>query len=79
MYYSLINVKELKTPLFTFRAVPYMALQKEWWLFHSFRGFTPGQSEKSLKKMQTSISKSGRPLEKELSIGSSKSAFSLLH
>ena len=36
--YSL-NVKEWKTPLFTFRAVPhiYMALPKELWLFHSFR------------------------------------------
>ena len=47
--YSL-NVKEWKTPLFTFRAVLHMALQKEWWLFHSFRGVSLQERVKNHKK-----------------------------
>ena len=63
-----LNVKEWKTPLFTFRVVPHMALQTGWWLFHSFRGV-------SLQDIVKNHSKRCK-LEKELSLyGSSKSAF----
>ena len=63
--YSL-NVNELKTPLFTFRAVPHSSLKIVVVISLFKRGFTPGQSGKSLKKMQISIYKSGRPLKKQI-------------
>ena len=55
------------TPLFTFRVVPQNVFLKRVVVISLFlRGFIPGQSEKSLKKMQTSILKSGRPLETKI-------------
>ena len=74
--YSL-NVKEWKTPLFTFRAVPHMALQKEWWLFHSFRGVSLQDRVKNHSKRCKLQSKRVEDHSKKScpSYGSSKSAF----
>ena len=66
--YSL-NVKILEnTTLYMSRCPSNGSLKRVVGISLLYRGFTPGQSEKSLKQMQTSIWKSGRPLEKELSL-----------
>ena len=78
--YSL-NVKEWKTPLFTFRAVLHTALQKEWWLFHSFRGVLLQDRVKNHSKRCKLQSKRVEDHSKRSchSYGSSKSAFHSLH
>ena len=74
--YSL-NVKEWKTPLFTFRAVLHMALQKEWWLFHSFRGVSLQDRVKNHSKRCKIQSKRVEDHSKKScpSYGSSKECF----
>ena len=75
------EVKEWKTSLFTFRAVPPMALQKEWWLFHFFRGVSLQDRVKNHSKRGKLQSKRVEDKSKKScpSCGSSNSAVSLFY